>query len=174
MRRIIRRVDPWLHFGQRPLGIRVNTVVLHASAGSTLEGAISTLRNRGLSYHFLIDKDGTVWRGCPVLGQADHAGESEGPQGKYANRYSIGVCFVNENDGRNPVAPAQLDAARWLLPELKGQMYEYKWLCTHWAITVDARGRARKTDPRLVDVPALAAAVGLTPWKPAHQERYSI
>lgn len=170
----VRDIDPWLPFGKRPVGALVNTVVLHASAGSTLEGAISTLRARGLSYHFLIEKDGTVWKGCPVLGQAHHAGESDGPQGKYVNRYSIGVCFINENDGRTPITAAQLEAAKRLIPELKPQMYSYKWLCTHWAITVGPDGRARKTDPRLVDVPALASAVGLSPWKPSHQERYSV
>lgn len=174
MSRVIHPIEPWLQFGKRPVGTHINTVVLHATAGSTIEGAISTLRQRGLSYHFLIDKDGTVWKGCPISGQAHHAGESDGPQGRYVNKYSIGVCFVNENDGKHPITAAQLEAAKWLIPQLKPGMYSYKWLCTHWAITVDPKGRARKTDPRLVDVPALAAAVGMAPWKPAHQEKYSI
>ena len=37
----------------------LTTVVLHATGGSSLSGAVSTLIARGLSYHYIIDKVGT-------------------------------------------------------------------------------------------------------------------
>lgn len=164
----------WFDHKSRLVGTRVNTIVLHASAGGSLSGAVTTLRKRGYGYHYILDKDGTVWKGAPISSSVAHAGISTGPQGASCNRYSIGVCAINLNDGVHPWTKAQLDALVWLLPQLKPGMDEYKWLCTHYAITVRPGGSARKTDPRLVDVPGIALATGLTPWKPAYANKYAL
>lgn len=164
----------WFAHRDRPVGVRINTIVLHASAGSSLSGAVSTLRAKGYGYHFILDKDGTIWKGAPILSSVGHAGESVGPQGKYCNRYSIGVCAINENDGVRAWTKAQLDAVVHLLPTLKPSMDSYGYLCTHYAITVKPGGSARKSDPRLIDVPGIALATGLTPWKPAYAVKYAL
>ena len=70
----------------RPLS-QITTVVCHESAGPTLAGAISTLQSRGLSYHFIIDKDGTIYQLQPIGVRAAHA---RGP----GNQGGIGVCLV--------------------------------------------------------------------------------
>lgn len=157
---------------------KVRCVVLHATAGSTLAGAISTLRLKGFSYHYIIEdarngRDGLVTKCVPTSREAFHAGRSVGPLGSNVNTYSIGVCMVNLNNGKDPYSDAQFESARKLLLELKAANPGLTWLTTHYAITVQPDGRARKTDPRaLQDFEALAESVGLTPWKPSYAKRY--
>ena len=164
----------WFAHRPRPRGMRPDTVVLHATAGATLAGAISTLRDRGLGYHYLIDKSGEVWKGAPTLRQVGHAGESVGPHGPSVNGYSIGVSWVNLNDGEDPLTPEQIASAIALLRELKVGLSDLKWLTTHYAITVLPDGSYRKSDPRGVDVVALASASGLRAWKPTWTKRYAL
>lgn len=164
----------WFAHKARPQGVNVNTVVLHASAGGSLSGAVSTLRAKGYGYHYLIDKSGKVYKGAPATASVAHAGESVGPQGSSCNRYSIGVCLINLNDGKDPITLEQQLALRELIPLLKANMGEYKYLTTHYAITVKPDGSARKTDPRGVAVQHLANDVGLTPWKPDYAEKFAL
>lgn len=164
----------WFRHKSRPPGTRIATIVLHASAGSNLSGAVSTLRAKGYGYHFLIEPSGQVWKGAPISSNVAHAGVSVGPQGPSANAYSIGVCLINLNDGVHAPTAKQLEALEELLPMLKPGMDEYKNLCTHYALTVKPSGKYRKSDPRMVDVTGLAAKVGLTPWKPSYSPKYAL
>lgn len=164
----------WFAYRERMKGAPIDTVVLHSTAGSTLAGAISTLRERGLGYHYLIDKNGDVWKGAPALSLVGHAGESFGPNGPVVNRTSIGVSWVNLNDGKDPLTAEQIASAIELLKTLKEALPDLKWLTTHYAITVRPDGSSRKTDPRGADVLALATASGLRAWKPAWAKRYSL
>lgn len=161
-------------FKHQPRSLRPTTVVLHATAGGTLAGAVETLRERGLGYHYLIEPDGRVWKGAPIARQVGHAGESVGPEGASVNRYSIGVSWVNLNDGIQPITAAQLAAAEELLQVLRQGLPCLRWLTTHYAITVQPDGGYRKSDPRGVDVESLAASAGLRPWKPEWAKRYAL
>lgn len=164
----------WLKHKSRPPGTKIDTIVLHATAGSNLSGAISTLRSKGFGYHYMIEKNGQVWKCAPMASNVAHAGESKGPQGRFCNQYSIGVCFVNENDGVRKPTAAQIASVKELLPMLAPGMANFKWLTTHYAITVKPNGTSRKTDPRLVDLVAIADAVGLTPWKPSYATKFAL
>ncbi len=137
----------------------MDTVVLHATAGSTAQGAIATLRERGLSYHYLVDKDGSVTKLAGTSRAAFHAGESAGPQGPAVNGYSVGVSLVNLNDGRDPYPQAQRMAVEELLGELAVAMPSLRYLTTHYTISP-----GRKTDPKGYPVAELAAACGLELW----------
>jgi len=127
----------------RPRKKPITTIVLHATAGSTLGGALSTLRLKGFSYHYLIDKDGTVTKGVPYGRVAFHAGESMGPDGPNVNEYSIGISFVNRNDGKDPYTAAQTVSCENLIKELCNAV-PLHWLTTHYAIS----GFRGKTDPK--------------------------
>lgn len=164
----------WFAHRARPSGVQTDTVVLHATAGASLAGAISTLRARALGYHYLIDKNGQVWKGAPTLRQVGHAGESVGPNGPAVNSYSVGVSWVNLNDGKDPLTSEQISSAIALLRELKVGLPELKWLTTHYAITVQPSGRYRKSDPRGVDMMVLASETGLRAWKPEWAERFAL
>lgn len=136
------------------------TIVYHATAGGNLSGAISTLKAKGFSYHVLIDKDGTIWKAVPYTRVAFHAGRSVGPEGKGVNDYSVGICFVNRNDGIDLITPEQYRAAREYTLELKRVLPALRWACTHFGVSW-----GRKTDPRLFDLRAFCAEVRLEAWK---------
>jgi N-acetyl-anhydromuramyl-L-alanine amidase AmpD len=137
-----------------------STVVYHATAGGNLSGALSTLKAKGFSYHVLIDKEGVIWKAVPYTRVAYHAGKSIGPEGANVNDYSIGICFVNRNDGLDALADAQLNAAKEYTLELKEVFPGLRWGCTHFGVSW-----GRKTDPKLFDLRSFCAEVGLEAWK---------
>lgn len=147
---------PWLV--HRPRRRPCTTVVLHATAGSTASGAISTLRRRKLSYHYIIAKDGVVYKCAPMEGNALHAGLSLGPDDTEVNGYSIGIAFVNRNNGKDRYTQAQVDSAAWIVSELKPHL-PLTWVTSHAAISP-----GRKTDPKGFAIQAFADRVGLDLW----------
>ncbi len=78
----------------------VHQVILHTDMTSDSRGCFNVLVNRGLSTHFMIDWDGTIYQGLDVVMEAYHAGE--------ANGGSVGVDMNNllRNLVREPSAPA--------------------------------------------------------------------
>lgn len=161
-------------------------IVLHSTAGRSLKSDIGTLRNKGLSYNYLIDRGGEIWKAVASSKEAYHAGNSYGPReaacgishemnGKSeytarcsVNAYTIGISFVNLNDGKDPITLAQLTAATALVKELKAAIPSIEYVTSHRLITMnfDRSGRSRKVDPRGVDMPAFAKNVGLELWEP--------
>lgn len=154
-------LSPWLAHRARKRGTVIDTIVMHATAGSSLIGAIETLQERGLSYHYLIEKDGTTTKCVPYQSCAFHAGASVGPQGKACNEYSIGISFVNMNNGKDPYTKEQSQAATDLIVTLRGAIPGVKWITTHYWISP-----GRKDDPKGFDIGALAEATSLSLWKP--------
>lgn len=134
----------------------VSTIVLHATAGSSLSGALSALWARELSYHYLIEKSGAITKAVPYTREAWHAGKSFGPEGEGVNRYSVGISFVNRNDGKDPYTQEQIEACRELVGTLKAAL-PIKWITTHYAISP-----GRKTDPK--GFPVSQVDNGLTRW----------
>lgn len=76
-------------------------IVVHYTAGSSLSGAVTTLKKRGLSYNVLIDKDGSVHQARAFNRRAGHAGRSNWKaaggltNGSTLNRDSIAISLVN-------------------------------------------------------------------------------
>lgn len=151
----------------------ITTVVMHSTAGSSLSGAVSTLRAKGLGYHYLIEANGAIHKGCATSRNCGHAGASVGPDGANCNGYSIGVSFVHRNDG-SAISEAATAACAALLRALADAIPSLEWLTTHYAITVQPNGSYRKSDPRNCPVEALAAKSGLKPWRPSYATRYSL
>ena len=135
-----------------------STVILHATAGTSIEGAVSALRRRGLSYDYLVGKDGRILKCKPLSQIAHHAGVSFGPDGSHANAYSIGVSLVNLNDGRDPYPPEQIEATKWLVAELAEKLPSLKWIATHRDVSWP-----RKTDP--LGLPVVPLAGRLVRWR---------
>ena len=78
----------------------VHQVVLHSDLTSDSRACFNTLVGRGLSTHFMIDWDGTIYQGLDVLHEAYHAGP--------ANLGSVGIDLNNlmRNLVTEPGAPA--------------------------------------------------------------------
>ena len=155
---VIRSLVNWL--ASRPRKRPCTTLVIHSTAGSSLSGALSALRAKELSYHALIEKNGQVTKCVPYSRVACHAGKSEGPEGDNVNNYSVGISFVNLNDGVDKLTDEQISAAEDLAMALKRQFPTLKWVVNHHGISP-----GRKFDPRRFDLQSFGAKVGLEPWK---------
>jgi hypothetical protein len=64
-------------------------IVCHQTAGDGLESAITTLANRKLSYNFIVDKDGKIYKLVSAENKSGHSWE--------ANSYSPSISLVGLN-----------------------------------------------------------------------------
>lgn len=139
------------------------TVVLHATAGSTFSGALQALKARELSYHYIIEDeretDGIVRKCVPYGRVAYHAGKSFGPNGSNVNNYSVGISFVNRNDGVDGYSVLQYKACLELIKQLQKAIPTLRYITTHAIISPD-----RKTDPRNFPIEQMAKDCGLQLW----------
>lgn len=133
------------NYEDRPLGTKVDSVVLHATAGG-LSGTLAWFANpdSGVSSHYVVAKNGDVYQMVEEQKKAHHAGASEFQGRKNFNDFSIGIEIVNKNDGQDPYPPDQFEAVVDLVSYLaeKYQM-ERQWIVTHADIST-----VGKTDPR--------------------------
>lgn len=110
------------HGGARP---RTTHCVWHATAGASVESSLAWLnrpnaRETGgvASYHYVIERDGTVHQHAPHDVVAYHAGVSAWPwpDGAALNSRSLGIAFANRQvapgaSGFERITAAQIDAA---------------------------------------------------------------
>ncbi|MBN1275133.1 N-acetylmuramoyl-L-alanine amidase, partial [Candidatus Woesearchaeota archaeon] len=79
-------------------GNQVKELVVHYTAGNTVNGAVDALSTSGKSYHYIIDKDGSIHQYVPEDKSAQHAGCSpNSPECvlPHKNSPTIGISFVN-------------------------------------------------------------------------------
>lgn len=125
MLRIEDRPSP--NHGPRPPGVRPDLIVIHGSAGDSAAGDLSWIRNPAskVSYHYLVGRNGNVYRLVPESRRAWHAGVSSWQGRPDTNDYSIGISLSNRGPGE-PFTPEQYTAlialtrdvmARWNIPQ---------------------------------------------------------
>lgn len=134
--------------GARPSGIVVDCIVLHADASNNARASIDWIKNpkSKVSYHALIDRDGTVYRFVEASRRAQHAGISEFHGRPDCNNYSIGLSFANKCDGYELFTDEQYEV---------GSLLCAQWIRVYPKITLDritthaavAMPRGRKNDP---------------------------
>lgn len=105
----------------RPAGTTVDLLIIHGTAGFDA-GDLDWCTNKasGVSYHYLILRDGTVHRLVSELRQAWHAGKSEWQGRANCNHYSIGIGLSNRGPGE-PYTAAQYAALRELIADIQGR-----------------------------------------------------
>lgn len=109
------------NYGSRG-GTDIDAIMLHHTAGSTASGAASALNSRGLSAHYVIDKDGTIYQMVGDEKRAYHAGAgSIRGDGRDVNDRSIGIEIVNLGNGSDKYTEAQYKALEKLLPYLTNE-----------------------------------------------------
>lgn len=87
--------------GEPGAAISPRLIVVHYTGGSTLRSAVETLRSSGLSYHVLIDLDGSCHQARSFDRAAAHAGRSNWKamgglvNASSLNASSIGISLVN-------------------------------------------------------------------------------
>lgn len=138
--------EPSPNSDDRPDGMAVDTVVLHATVLPTLDQVIEHFRNpeNKVSAHYTIDRDGTIASHVAESRRAWHAGKSKMKDGRTGvNDFSIGIELVNLNDGQDPFPPRQITALRELLSDIIARQ-PIRQIVTHYECA-DPPGR--KSDP---------------------------
>ena len=131
-------VDPWLAHGERRKPM--TGIILHHTGGGSAESSIEHLRQIGLSYHYIVERDGRMFKCVPISSRAFHAGVSVGKYGGDVNSQTVGISFANDGVGETyPLA--QVQAAHELLDGILSVHGEIEWISTHRLIT------SRKIDP---------------------------
>lgn len=141
-------------------------IVLHATAGASAESSISHLRKVGLSYHYIIERDGAVYICVPRDRVAFHVGTGVGPKlvnshvtmANGVNDRSIGVCLANRQNGEKYTLE-QIAACHQLCADLARKAPTMKWITTHAVIQWWNR-----SDPARWDLAESAKASGLEVW----------
>lgn len=110
--------QPSPNHGPRPFGVRPDLIVIHGTAGRSDMADLDWMgrAESQVSYHYLIGRDGAVYRLVPEDRRAWHAGASVWEGRANCNDYSIGIGL--SNDGREPYPAAQIDAAGKLVADL--------------------------------------------------------
>ncbi len=140
----------------RPAGIEIDCVVLHATAGG-LSGTLAWFANpnSGVSAHYVVAKSGQVYQMVEEQQRAHHAGASDFQGRQDFNRFSVGIEIVNKNDGLDPYPPDQFEAVVALVDYLVVKYsIERQWIVTHADIST-----VGKTDPRQFSVHELLGRV---------------
>lgn len=141
------RVDSPNH-SSRPNEARPRVIVLHATGPGTVRNILDWMRlpQSKVSYHGLIAADGTYYSIVSPERSAWHAGVSEWNGIKNVNGISLGLAFVNPNNGLVPLTPNQIAVAKGVIQYWR-QNYPIEAITTHAAV---ATPKGRKTDPDLV------------------------
>lgn len=132
-----------------PRSAAVTAIVLHADAASRIESSLDWVRRAEskVSYHVMVGRTGDVFAVVNPDRQAWHAGQSAMNGERFVNRFSVGVCLSNRNDGE--VFPmAQQGAAADVCAVLCGFYgIPVERITTHAAVAP-----GRKTDPNGLDL----------------------
>lgn len=137
---------PCPNFNPRPAQ-PPDMIVLHATV-IDLDATLSGFErpDSGVSAHYVVGKDGSVFQMVKEEDRAWHAGESFWKGRRDINDYSLGIEMVNRNDGEDPWPDEQVDAVLKLckyLVEKYGIVRDN--VVTHaWIAGYPGRG---KTDP---------------------------
>ena len=149
---------PSPNYDTRPLGTRIDTVVVHCISlpergrskqyiedlflnrlDTSLHDSFGELHGLHVSSHFLIDRDGSVTQFVSADNRAWHAGISCAMDRQNFNHFSIGIELLG--DVYTPFEPAQMDRLKSLIVELK-KTYPLQFIVAHSEIAP-----GRKTDP---------------------------
>lgn len=155
---IIDRPSP--NFGERPAGASVSLIVLHYTAMSGCDDAISRLCDPDceVSAHYLIAEDGALFRIVDESKRAWHAGAGTWGGQDDVNSRSIGIEL--DNDGSSPFPKPLMTTLQALLSDL----LDRHDLPPKAVIGHSDMAPERKRDPgRLFDWPRLVDA-GVSIW----------
>lgn len=157
----------------------IKMIVVHSTAGKSFAGAWATLKAKGFGYHALLpDEDefghGDVIKCVPDNRVCGHAGNSYGPLEQAAgistlqnskrdfiskpsvNGYTLGISFVNANDGVDTYSDLQHKACAKRCIEWALAYPTIEWITTHYYISP-----GRKSDPKGYDMLKLLADINL-------------
>jgi len=111
-----------LRASEHPLHSNIAGIVLHRTAGSTVNGALDGMISRKLGVHFIIDNDGTITQLSSLNFWLSHVGKPLHVGQRYNSTNTIGIehvgRFNNETRTWEPLTQPQIDASTWLVQNL--------------------------------------------------------
>lgn len=121
-----------------------NYIVIHYDNGIDTKSTFRYLRRKRNSYHYFIDKRGTIYKLIDPRYQANHAGLSYWDGKLRMNKYSIGICL--QNDGKSIYTEQQYISLLWLINIQKNRFHDItdNRIIGHSDIAIP---RGRKPDP---------------------------
>jgi hypothetical protein len=143
--KIINRLVSWGY--EKSSGRKIDTIIIHTTYNAVgsdkfdLDDIINKeYKPYGVSPHYIIDRNGKVYRLVSDDNIAYHAGESKVPDGRTnVNGFSIGIEIVNSKTDKP--SEAQYQALKALIVNLKSK-YKIKYVLGH-----DQIAPGRKDDP---------------------------
>lgn len=124
----------------------IDTIVIHSTYNATggdpfsVSKIIDIYKSYGVSPHYLVARDGTVYRMVDEKNIAYHAGDSKMPDGRNnVNAFSIGIEVIGKGNG-SP-SDAQYDALKKLIADIETR-HTIKHILGHSDIAL-----GRKSDP---------------------------
>jgi hypothetical protein len=125
---------------------KIDTIIIHSSYDALgndpfdIDGILKEYQIYGVSAHYLIGRDGTVYQLVEENNIAYHAGQSSVPDGRTGvNNFSIGIEMVNTKEDR--LTSPQYESLNSLIGLIEGK-YKIKYILGHDEIAPD-----RKDDP---------------------------
>jgi N-acetylmuramoyl-L-alanine amidase len=125
----------------------IDTIIIHSNYNTlsddpySISGSIQQFKTYGVAAHYLIGRDGTIYRLVAEKNVAYHAGVSSVPDGrKNVNDFSIGIELMTKDQNDSPTA-SQYAALKKLVTDIKSR-YSIKYVLGHKDIAP-----GRKTDP---------------------------
>lgn len=140
-----------------PRNAPITAIVLHADASSRVASSLDWVRRAEskVSYHVLVGREGDIYAVVNPDRKAWHAGVSTFAGQSDCNRFSVGVCLSNRNDGVERYPLAQLSAAADVCAVLCGWYgIPIERITTHAHVAP-----TRKTDPQGLDLSTFHAMV---------------
>lgn len=158
------------NYNERPKGVLPSLLVLHADASAKASSSVAWIRRADsrVSYHALVDRDGTVYMFVPLGKRAWHAGESVYQGRKNVNDFSLGLAFANLNNGVEPYTDAQYESGALLAAEW---MKRFPTIGLDRITTHAAIAPGRKTDPLGFDMERFKALIRTPPPYPACEDK---
>ncbi len=142
--KIINKLVSWGY--QNASGRKIDTIIIHSSYNAlggdpySLDKLLAEYRQYGVAPHYLIGREGKIYKLVEEKNIAYHAGESATPDGRTnVNNFSIGIEMMNKEDGK--FTDSQYDSLNDLLRYLRSK-YKIKYTLGHNQISP-----GRKSDP---------------------------
>ncbi len=127
-------------------GRKIDTIIIHSTYNAlggdpfSLDKILDIYKSYGVSPHYIIDRNGKIYRLVADENIAYHAGESQVPDGRAGvNNFSIGIEIINSKTDK--FTSEQYDSLNYLLRYLRNK-YSIKDILGHNQIAP-----GRKDDP---------------------------
>ena len=142
-------IDKTVNFGMRPAESRtIDAIIVHSVYNASgadkydVDSVIKEFEHYGVSSHYIIGREGNIYRLVNEKNVSFHAGKSSLPDGRTnVNSCSIGIELITTKDSLDAPTDLQIKTLKSLVKDIQ-RRYKIKYVLRHSDIAP-----GRKTDP---------------------------